>query len=276
MSIRALTSLLDRRLSRARAPAGRLARSLHHTLVSPRLSSASPSPPAAARLITRVSDPPGGYRGTSPSAAVALSVRSPWQRSPDWPGRCIRRETDMIQEADVKESFNNNGDDIPWDKVIEDVEALVAAKKRARRDRYWSAIASAINKVAGAGAGAGAGREPLTEDEIKEEAAMKARFEDWMEEHGRTYKNEREKARRYEIFKAHAKMVDIANAKAKAGKGGACFVTNGTADWTDDEFRDRMCGGEFPYEDYLDHIKSFAAKKKALRNKEVPHSSKAI
>lgn len=55
------------------------------------------------------------------------------------------------------------------------------------------------------------------EDVRVDEAAMKARFEDWMKEYDKTYKNEEEKARRYEIFKQNAINADKANASVPHG-----------------------------------------------------------
>ena len=65
---------------------------------------------------------------------------------------------------------------------------------------------------------------------MKDEAAMKARFEEWIKEYGKRYKNKEEKARRYELFKAFANMVGKAIAE-----GGAVFVTNHTVAWTEEE-----------------------------------------
>ncbi|KAJ1256819.1 hypothetical protein BS78_K300000 [Paspalum vaginatum] len=65
------------------------------------------------------------------------------------------------------------------------------------------------------------------------EEAMKARHETWMARHGRTYRDEAEKARRLEVFKANADFVDRSNAD-----GGRKYrlATNQFADMTSDEF----------------------------------------
>ncbi|CAN6331476.1 unnamed protein product [Urochloa humidicola] len=94
---------------------------------------------------------------------------------------------------------------------------------------------------------------------------MKARFEEWMEEYGRIYKNEEEKARRYELFKAFAKTVDKANAQS----GGAKFVTNQTADWTEEECRCLYYSDVIDWDDYLDHIQSLIHKKNAKAKKAI-------
>jgi hypothetical protein len=41
---------------------------------------------------------------------------------------------------------------------------------------------------------------------------MKKRFEDWMKKYGRTYKDEEERAERYEVFKVNAIKADKLNA----------------------------------------------------------------
>ncbi|WVZ90365.1 hypothetical protein U9M48_036672 [Paspalum notatum var. saurae] len=65
------------------------------------------------------------------------------------------------------------------------------------------------------------------------EEAMKARHETWMAKHGRTYRDEAEKARRFEVFKANANFVHRSNAN-----GGRKYrvATNQFADMTSDEF----------------------------------------
>jgi hypothetical protein len=74
-------------------------------------------------------------------------------------------------------------------------------------------------------------------------AAMAVRHEKWMEEHGRTYKDEAEKARRLEIFRANAKLIDSFNA---AGKNSHRLATNRFADLTDEEFRAARTGYKVP------------------------------
>jgi len=71
------------------------------------------------------------------------------------------------------------------------------------------------------------------------EEAMTARHEKWMAEHGRTYKDEAEKARRLEIFRANAEFIDSFNA---AGKHSHRLATNRFADLTDEEFRAARTG----------------------------------
>ena len=96
---------------------------------------------------------------------------------------------------------------------------------------------------------------------MKDEAAMKARFEEWIKEYGKRYKNKEEKARRYELFKAFANMVDKATAE-----GGAVFVTNHTADWTEEECQ-CLYDSDVDWDDYIDHIRSLIDKKNTRAKK---------
>lgn len=66
-----------------------------------------------------------------------------------------------------------------------------------------------------------------------EEAAVKARHEEWMAEHGRTYKDEAEKARRFQVFKANVEFIDRSNA---AGDKKYRLGTNEFTDLTNEEF----------------------------------------
>ncbi|TVU03770.1 hypothetical protein EJB05_50678 [Eragrostis curvula] len=65
------------------------------------------------------------------------------------------------------------------------------------------------------------------------EEAMKATHEKWMEEHGRTYKDEAEKARRFKVFKANVDFIHRSNA---AGDKKYTLAVNKFADITRDEF----------------------------------------
>ncbi|KAJ1256814.1 hypothetical protein BS78_K299500 [Paspalum vaginatum] len=65
------------------------------------------------------------------------------------------------------------------------------------------------------------------------EEAMKARHKTWMAKHGRTYRDEAEKARRFEVFKANANFVHRSNAD---GSRKYRLATNRFADMTGDEF----------------------------------------
>ncbi|OEL26974.1 Senescence-specific cysteine protease SAG39 [Dichanthelium oligosanthes] len=62
---------------------------------------------------------------------------------------------------------------------------------------------------------------------------MKARHEKWMAEHGRTYNDKAEKARRFQVFMANAAFVDRSNA---AGGKKYRLAVNKFADMTNDEF----------------------------------------
>lgn len=89
-------------------------------------------------------------------------------------------------------------------------------------------------------------------------AAMASRHEKWMAEHGRAYKDEAEKARRLEVFRANAELIDSFNA---AGTHSHRLATNRFADLTVQEFRAARTGlrprpapsagaGRFRYENF--------------------------
>lgn len=64
------------------------------------------------------------------------------------------------------------------------------------------------------------------------EQALKGRHEKWMVEHGRTYKDEAEKSRRFEIFKANVDFIDRSNAAGNKYR----LAINKFADLSTDEF----------------------------------------
>ncbi|CAL4929678.1 unnamed protein product [Urochloa decumbens] len=157
-----------------------------------------------------------------------------------------------MMEAAVKE---DNDSDFSLEKYLVEMTELAAAQKEARYNTQMSGT-KALKEVTNS--------EAVTEEDIKEEAAMKARFEEWMKEYGRRYKNEEEKAQRYELFKAFAKMVNKANAQS----GGAKFITNHTADWTEEECQ-CLYDNDVDWDEYLDHIKSLIDKKNAKAKKAI-------
>ncbi|CAN6381237.1 unnamed protein product [Urochloa humidicola] len=71
------------------------------------------------------------------------------------------------------------------------------------------------------------------------EETMKARHESWMAKHGRTYKDEAEKARRFQVFKENAEFIDRSNA---AGGKKYRLATNEFTDLTNDEFMAKYTG----------------------------------
>jgi cathepsin L len=81
------------------------------------------------------------------------------------------------------------------------------------------------------------------EDALALDAAMVSRHESWMAEHGRTYADEEEKARRLEVFRANAKLIDSFNA---AEENSHRLATNRFADLTDEEFRAARTGLQRP------------------------------
>ncbi|KAM3310087.1 hypothetical protein ACQJBY_031028 [Aegilops geniculata] len=72
-----------------------------------------------------------------------------------------------------------------------------------------------------------------------EEAAMQARHEEWMAKHGRKYKDDAEKALRFQVFKANSELVARSNAD---GTKKYHLVVNKFADLTNEEFAARYTG----------------------------------
>jgi len=88
-----------------------------------------------------------------------------------------------------------------------------------------------------------AARELAGENAVAVDAAMVSRHEKWMAEHGREYADEEEKARRLEVFRANAKLIDSFNS---AGEKSHRLATNRFADLTDEEFRAAGTGLQRP------------------------------
>ncbi|XP_034605913.1 senescence-specific cysteine protease SAG39 [Setaria viridis] len=74
----------------------------------------------------------------------------------------------------------------------------------------------------------------LAARELSDDSAMVARHEQWMAQHGRVYKDDAEKARRFEVFKTNVKFIETFNA---AGNRKFWLGVNQFADLTNDEFR---------------------------------------
>ncbi|CAL5036569.1 unnamed protein product [Urochloa decumbens] len=89
----------------------------------------------------------------------------------------------------------------------------------------------------------------LDQEDMKDEEAMRARFEDWMKEFGRAYRDEEEKERRFRIFKATARFVDVANAVAGELESDVCMGLDDFADWNMEEFLARY--GHMSDDEYL-------------------------
>uniref|UniRef100_A0A0E0KJ49 Peptidase C1A papain C-terminal domain-containing protein n=1 Tax=Oryza punctata TaxID=4537 RepID=A0A0E0KJ49_ORYPU len=94
--------------------------------------------------------------------------------------------------------------------------------------------------------GAALGRELAGDGAAAADVAMASRHEKWMAKHGKTYKDEEEKARRLKVFRANAKLIDSFNAAAEEDGGGHRLATNKFADLTDEEFRAVRTGYKRP------------------------------
>jgi hypothetical protein len=78
-------------------------------------------------------------------------------------------------------------------------------------------------------------------EHIDDDPAMRARFDDWIKKYGRTYKDEAEKARRFKIFKAFARSVDVNNAEAAESGSTVQYGLTKFADWNSQEVRSLCC-----------------------------------
>lgn len=75
----------------------------------------------------------------------------------------------------------------------------------------------------------------LAARELSDDSAMIARHEQWMVQYGRVYKDDTEKAHRFQVFKANVKFIESFNA---AGNRKFWLGANQFADLTNDEFRE--------------------------------------
>ncbi|CAN6308485.1 unnamed protein product [Urochloa humidicola] len=81
----------------------------------------------------------------------------------------------------------------------------------------------------------------VVQEYMEADQAMRARFEEWMKEHGRIYKDEVEKTRRFKIFDSVARFVDASNAAAAEAGRSIRFGLNEYSDWNKEELA-KMCG----------------------------------
>ncbi|XP_072149112.1 uncharacterized protein [Setaria viridis] len=124
-----------------------------------------------------------------------------------------------------------------------------------RTSRYMQALKDMERETASYNKALPDGNEALDQEGMKsDDEAMRARFEDWMKQYGRTYQDEQGKARRFRIFKAVARFVDVANAVADELGSDVCMGLNEFADWNDQGLAG-MCGTKHMSEDqYLSMV----------------------
>uniref|UniRef100_A0A0E0QB53 Cathepsin propeptide inhibitor domain-containing protein n=1 Tax=Oryza rufipogon TaxID=4529 RepID=A0A0E0QB53_ORYRU len=108
------------------------------------------------------------------------------------------------------------------------------------------------------------------EDNVVDEVAMKAKFEDWMSEHGRRYRTEEEKAHRYENFKKVVKALDKFNAERGTRSSLlAPLAPNELADYSQEELDGLgTLADESHWEGYLDHVHTMIARGNDIRHNE--------
>ncbi|KAF0908169.1 hypothetical protein E2562_022969 [Oryza meyeriana var. granulata] len=100
------------------------------------------------------------------------------------------------------------------------------------------------------------------DDNEVDEAAMKAKFEDWMNEYGGRYRTEEEKAHRYENFKKTVKYSNKFN--ANRGMRGPGLAPNNLADYSDEELGCTLAD-ESHWEKYLDLVHTMIARGNDIR-----------
>ncbi|KAL6607806.1 hypothetical protein ACP70R_040869 [Stipagrostis hirtigluma subsp. patula] len=262
MSLRALSSLLARRLaprSFPRVPA--------QAASSPGIASAARKPSARSLLhaIRNLTIRDGALAVFAAGGAFAGLVGTTLylKKDPDEPVPTVAREVAAKEPILV----------VNAQRASEEHVAAVMARFRKKDGTFdWSAyLDSASHGHSNArrpcheeedGAGKEAKREasgriiPVRPEDVKDEAAMRARFEDWIKEYGKAYESEEEKAYRYEIFKATAVSADKSNAERKCVSGppfGAPFGPTEFADWTEEEIKQQLCirPDKIDWEDYV-------------------------
>uniref|UniRef100_A0A0E0LN78 Cathepsin propeptide inhibitor domain-containing protein n=1 Tax=Oryza punctata TaxID=4537 RepID=A0A0E0LN78_ORYPU len=105
---------------------------------------------------------------------------------------------------------------------------------------------------------------------VVDEVAMKAKFEDWMKEHGRRYITEKEKAHRYENFKKVVNGINKFNAKrGMRGSLLAPLAPNELADYSEEELHGLgTLADESHWEGYLDHVHTMIARGNDIHHNE--------
>ena len=93
------------------------------------------------------------------------------------------------------------------------------------------------------------------EEAASQKQDMKARFEDWMKKYGKTYRDEEEKAMRFQLFKKSVEWHESQPPSAQKK-----MEINFLADFTDEEHPVRRSGLNLYGEEYREHIKELRAK----------------
>ncbi|KAI4343011.1 hypothetical protein MLD38_027563 [Melastoma candidum] len=75
---------------------------------------------------------------------------------------------------------------------------------------------------------------PALSRELQDQLSMKDRHEKWMSTHGRIYKDDAQKARRFEIFKTNVEFIEAFN---RDGDKSYTLGTNEFSDMTNEEFQ---------------------------------------
>uniref|UniRef100_A0A0E0LGC5 Cathepsin propeptide inhibitor domain-containing protein n=1 Tax=Oryza punctata TaxID=4537 RepID=A0A0E0LGC5_ORYPU len=159
------------------------------------------------------------------------------------------------KESDVRQEPGEAGDHIVWEMPTVDAQAIQAASNSGDGESISLPAPLAANDAACKLTGEEAIKTShherlkisnLADEEAMKEEALKARHKQWMEECKRTYKNEAEKARHFEIFQANVEFIEKINAEQdeKYGPRKNVIGTNRFADWTREEYLALLSPGE--------------------------------
>jgi len=153
--------------------------------------------------------------------AAALYLNKNTQNSADEvtgedTGKEIVKEPYLSREAAIKAGFVGKDGRVNWPEYYDSVNSQ---RHNGGMPFYKEVYVKEVSDVETV---------KQQEDVNVDEATLKARFEDWIKEHGRSYRTEEEKARRYEIFKKTAIHADKYNAWKR--NGARIAAANGFAD----------------------------------------------
>uniref|UniRef100_J3M8C8 Cathepsin propeptide inhibitor domain-containing protein n=1 Tax=Oryza brachyantha TaxID=4533 RepID=J3M8C8_ORYBR len=167
----------------------------------------------------------------NPAAAAAAAAGDSGREA-------VKKKPYLSKEAAMEAGFVDEDGKVMWGAYLEYVDhgtTLREQEESARKVREWEEAVEV------------------------DEAAMRARFERWMEEHGRSYATEEEKARRYRVFRENTIYADKANAVEPRR---IRYGPNGYSDWTHKEVTELLDphpDHAFDWESYIDELNTMPA-----------------
>lgn len=155
---------------------------------------------------------------------------------------------ELKDEEDLKVNFVGKDGKVNWREYVEYLD-----NRRYRGGKHHHHATEAVSGKEAMDEVTGRDDAVEPEDLEVDEEAMRARFEDWVKEYGRSYRSKKEKARRYEIFRKRQIDNDRRNKRNASKPNGARFGTSEFSDWTKEEWNSRMSGrcGAFDWEEYF-------------------------